>query len=155
MRKIIAALMVLVVGGTYVALAATDDPPMDPSVKFKLFKPAQEVEQMMHGQEKLYGDLKDGIIDKAWDEVQVSAWLLAELANVNHFQSTDPKYQKFADEMSAECIKVAKIAKKRDVRTTRVAVSRLGKRCKACHEVFRKDEDEEHEEHEHEHESGR
>ena len=124
-----------------VGMAALAGPPKkDPKVQFKPFKPIQTVERLMESQGELYNGIKDHIIDKSWDEAETSAWLLAELANVNHFQSTETQYQKFADDMASDCVALAKILKRRDVREARSSVKRVQQRCKACHDVYKKDD---------------
>lgn len=132
--------MAVAVGAIAVAAILTEaDPPMDPNVKFKAFKPVQSLERQMESQGQLFGDLKDSIIDKAWDEAETMAWLLAELGNVNHFQSTDSQYQEFADLMSADCVALAKNLKKHNMTEAKKALTTVSNRCKACHKVFKKD----------------
>ncbi len=127
-----------VAGGSlsFAGILTLADPPKDPKVKFKAFKPVQDVEHLMAGQGKLYGDIKDAIIDESWADAETMAWLLAELANVNHFQSTDPRYQKIADSMSTGCVALAKAVRKRDKKMSKDALTTVGNRCKACHDTF-------------------
>ena len=40
------------------------------------------------------GRIKDEIQDKSWQEAQVSAWILAEMANVNQYQKPDAEFQR-------------------------------------------------------------
>lgn len=137
MQKARVRLVVAVGSITFGGILTMADPPRDPKITFKAFKPVQDIEHQMAGQGKLYGDLKDAIIDESWGDAETMAWLLAELANVNHFQSTDSRYQKFADSMSTDCVALAKVVKKRDKKEARDALTSLGNRCKACHDVFK------------------
>lgn len=102
------------------------------------FKPIMTVEQLMEGQDKLYAEIKDGITDKAWAEAETSAWMLAELANVNHYQSDKLDYRKHADAMAAECQALAKVLRKRDAAAAQAQAAKISENCKACHEQFKK-----------------
>ena len=104
----------------------------------KAFKPVQSMEEMMEGQKKLYGEIKMAIGEKAWDEGETCAWILAEVANVNHYQRNDPSYQKFADQMSGQCAELAKLLQKRSEAEAKEKVGEIGKTCNACHDQFRK-----------------
>jgi hypothetical protein len=106
---------------------------------FKPFKPIEPLPEMMAGQRKLYTEIKDGILDKTWEEAATSAWILAEIANANQYQRNDQDYRKFAGRLSKEAVTLAKQLKKPDERGAKETVARIGRTCKACHEQFKKD----------------
>lgn len=102
------------------------------------FKPAQQLEQMMEGQKKLFGEIKAGILDEAWDDAIVKAWILAEVANANRFQNDHPDYRKHAGRMSEQCADLAATLKKRESKAAMEKFSAVGKTCGACHDQFGK-----------------
>jgi hypothetical protein len=104
----------------------------------RAFKPVQPLEKMMEGQKKLYGEIKEGILDESFGPAAESAWILAEMANVNHYQKEDSAYQSFADRMSADCVSLAKALEKKDASAAKDLVTRIGKTCGACHDQFQK-----------------
>lgn len=135
----------ILVGATLLAgLAAYGAPPKKPKSddshesKKNSFKPVMSVEKLMEGQGRLFKDVKDQVLDNSWKDAETSAWLLAELANVNHYQSPDPKYRRYADRMSDECVKLARSLGRRDEAAARASVTALGERCQDCHSDFRK-----------------
>lgn len=107
--------------------------------KIKPVKPIEPLPEMMAGQRKLYTEIKDGILDKTWEEAATSAWILAEIANANQYQNDDKDYRKFAGRLSKEAATLAKQLKKQDERGAKETVARIGRTCKACHEQFKKD----------------
>ncbi|HKQ50647.1 MAG TPA: cytochrome c [Phycisphaerae bacterium] len=112
----------------------------DPPAATVAFKPVQPLEKLMEGQKKLHAEIKDAILDKAWEEAQVSAWLLAEIANVNHYQKPDPEFRALATKMSGECVELANLLAKRDQKGAMEQYTRIGKTCGACHEKYEKKE---------------
>ncbi len=102
------------------------------------FKPVQSVHDMMEGQKKLYEEIKDGVLDKQWDDAARSAWILAEIANVNRFQNEAAEYKGFARQMSEDCSKLAQALKKREADVAKELVQKVGQTCSACHNKFRK-----------------
>ncbi len=109
-----------------------------PKKKAGAFKPAQELEQMMEGQKHLFGGIKAGILDEAWDDAVIKAWILAEMANANQFQNSHADYKKLASQMSEQCIDLAKTLKKHDAKESMAKFSAIGKTCGACHDQFGK-----------------
>jgi hypothetical protein len=105
------------------ALAAWGNDPPAATVAFKAVQP---LEKLMEGQKKLHAEIKDAILDKAWEEAQTSAWLLAEIANVNHYQKPDPEFRALATKMSGECIELANLLAKRDQKAAMDQYTRIG-----------------------------
>lgn len=110
----------------------------DPPAANVAFKPVQPLEKLMEGQKKLHSEIKDAILDKAWDEAQTSAWLLAEIANVNHYQKPDPEFRALATRMSGECVELANLLAKRDQKAAMDQYMRIGQTCGSCHEIYQK-----------------
>lgn len=106
--------------------------------KSNVFKPAQELEQMMAGQKYLFGGIKAGILDETWDEAVIKAWILAEMANANQFQNAHADYKKLAGQMSEQCADLAKTLKKHDAKESMEKFSAIGKTCGSCHDQFGK-----------------
>ncbi len=102
------------------------------------FKPAQPLEQMMEGQNKLFKEIRAGILDKTWKESSLSAWILAEMANANQYQNDNPDYRRMAAKMSEQCVELAKLLKNKDEQGAMSQVSAIGQTCQACHDKFKK-----------------
>ncbi len=128
--------VVIVVVFSAAALLAWGQSP--PAASSHSFKPVQPLKRLMEGQEQLMGRIKDAIQDKTWDEAQTSAWILAEMANVNQYQKPDPEFQALALKMSGQCVELAKVLKKRDQKAAIDQSQSIGQTCKNCHETFRK-----------------
>ena len=103
------------------------------------FEPVQPIHDMMEGQKKLYTEIKEGILDEQWDEAVKSAWILAEIANVNRYQHKSSEYKGLAKRMSKQCADLAKLLKKHDASSARQALGKVGQTCGACHDKFRED----------------
>ncbi|MFQ5429999.1 MAG: hypothetical protein ACE5E1_06780 [Phycisphaerae bacterium] len=145
--------LLLIVGGLCgtVALLANAQPKPTVTATARprpAFKPVIDLEDMMEGQKKLFTDIKEGLLDKQWEEAEAAAWILAEIANVNQYQHQEKDYKRFAHRMSGQCVELAKRLKKRESGKAVEALENVRQTCTACHDQFRKDE----EEHEHHHE---
>lgn len=101
------------------------------------FKPVQSIHDMMEGQKKLWTEIREGILDKQWDEASKSAWILAEIANVNQYQHESKEYKGYARKMSSNCAKLAKLLKKREEKSAKMMVTQIGETCSACHDQFK------------------
>jgi DNA repair ATPase RecN len=127
-------------GGMVICGAATvmsvAQPGMDGAAAVRPFKPVQELEQQMEGQERLFKDLQASIAGKKWKEGRHYAWILAELANVNHYQNGDSDYTRRADAMKAECVELARAMTKKDEAAAKALFSRVNQTCNGCHEQF-------------------
>src|SRR5262245_7268415 len=94
------------------AQSGADSKPLLPTAT--AFKPVMSVHDMMEGQNKLFGEITDGITDKKFRDAAKGAWLLAEIANVNQYQHDDEAYRNFARKMSADTVTLALALKKGD-----------------------------------------
>jgi hypothetical protein len=110
----------------------TETPPLP------AFKPVLSVHDMMEGQNKLFGEITDGITDKKYRDAAKAAWLLAEIANVNQYQHDDDAYRTFAKKMSEDCVKLARALKKGDEKAAVEARRMVSQTCQACHDQFKK-----------------
>ncbi len=122
-----------------VGYLSAEDPKAGPALPpAKAFKPVQDVERVMESQDAMVRDIKDAIQDKEWEQGETSAWILAELANVNHYHNPAPKYQELADKMSTQCVDLAKLLKKRKADEAKAQMTALNQTCTACHDQFAK-----------------
>lgn len=136
-QQLAAILVVLgLLGG--VGYLSADDPKAAQAPAAKPFKPVQDVERVMESQEAMVREIKDAIEDKEWKEGETAAWILAELANVNHYHNKDPKYQGLADKMSEQSVELAKLMRKRKVDEAKAQMTALNQTCTACHDQFKK-----------------
>lgn len=120
------------------AQPAGDAPKQGEPVPSMAFKPVISVEVMMENQGRFFKEVKDGILDKSWKPAAKSAWLLAELGNVNQYQNDNPDYKKFAKSMSDESKKLAEALEKNDEAASKEALKAVGQTCSACHDQFKK-----------------
>lgn len=104
----------------------------------KAFKPVQGVDRVMQSQDAMVREIKDAIVDKEWESGETSAWILAELSNVNHYHNNDPKYHALADKMAAECVELAKLMNKRKGDEAKAKMTAINQTCTACHDQFAK-----------------
>jgi len=123
-----------------VGYLSADDPkaPAPALPPAKAFKPVQDVERVMESQDAMVREVKDAIVDKEWESGETAAWILAELANVNHYHHNDPKYKELADKMSTQCVDLAKLLKKRKGDEAKAQMTALNQTCTACHDQFAK-----------------
>jgi hypothetical protein len=98
----------------------------------------QPLENMMEGQNKLFKEIKDALLDKSWDDASKLAWILAEIANVNQYQKDDPRYRQHAQRMSGQCVMLARALARKDEAAAKDLVSKVGATCGACHDQFKK-----------------
>lgn len=133
------ALSIAGIGLASIGLLAVAEPKDDAKQPVApAFKPVTSVHDMMEGQDKLFREIKDALLDKKWSDAAKSAWVLAEIGNVNQYQNDDPQYKTFAREMSDACVTLAQALKKRDEAASKDAVKAVGARCGACHDQFKK-----------------
>jgi hypothetical protein len=109
-----------------------------PAAAASTFKPVLKIDVMMNGQKKLFGEIKAAIVDEKMKEGESFAWLLAEIANVNHYQNDSSAYREFADQMSRQCVQLAELMGKGDAKLAKEQFSQIGRTCGACHDQFAK-----------------
>ncbi len=114
-----------------------ETPPVPNPAPAGKFVPVTDVHHMMEGQGKLWGEIKDGILDSNWKAAENSAWLLAEVANVNQYQHEAADYKAWAKQMSDQCVELAGTLKKKDAAKSRDLVSKIGNTCSECHNKYK------------------
>ncbi len=148
MKPIINLIVLLsLVGLTVLAteLIAGDEPPKTPPlpapkpkpVPVTSFVPVTSVHHLMEGQGKLFGEIKDGILDSKWKSAERSAWLLAEISNVNQYQHDAADYKNWAKMMASQCVELANALKKNDAAKSRDLISKVGNTCGECHNKYK------------------
>lgn len=104
----------------------------------RAYKPVQPIHEMMEGQKKLFGEIKDGLLDKQWNKASQSAWILAEVANANSYQHDAADYQAWAAKMAQDCVTLAQNLKKKDEAGAKELITKVGQTCQACHDKYQK-----------------
>ena len=141
--------LVAVIGAVGLTVLATEliagqEPPKTPPppapipkpVPVTTFKPITSVHHLMEGQGKLFGEIKDGILDSKWKAAEKSAWLLAEISNVNQFQNDAADYKAWAKKLAGDAVELANALKKNDAAKSREWVSKIGNTCSECHNKY-------------------
>lgn len=101
------------------------------------FRPISPRATLMEWHSQVFDELNAGIARKNVD-VADSAWLLAELANVNYFHSEKIDYRAWAGEMRDAAAELANtIRKNRDFNRAREIVKRIKDTCKQCHDMYK------------------
>lgn len=132
---IVAAVAIAAAG---LIVTAQAEPKTATSEPAPAYKPAQPIEKMMRGQDKLFKEVRAGILDQKWKDASLSAWILAEIANANQYQNDDPEYRKYAARMSEQAVELAGMLSKQDEKGAMSQVSAIGQTCQACHDKFKK-----------------
>jgi len=108
------------------------------------FKPVASVESIMNGQGIHFDELKD-LLDNAnargrSGKLITHAELLAELANVNYYNSEKEDYHGWAMELRGQSLDLAKEAQKgktADETRMKELYTQIEATCKKCHDVYR------------------
>lgn len=136
---VLAVALVAIVGSRLVAEPKDEKPKADNADK-QSYKPVLNVEQTMEGQGSLMKSIKAGILDGNWNDATKSALILAELSNTNQFHNDAADYQKWAKDLSKNCLELAKALHKRDENESKRLMSEANDTCQACHKVYKKKE---------------
>jgi len=129
---------VLVLSATVSYTAAQDKEKPSKPAKKRPFKPISTVEQIMEGQQMIFGQVRDGIRDQKWPQAVTAAHVLAELANVNVHHAKDDTYARYAGEMAKKSAALATTLMKHDSEQAQAALSAVSNTCKTCHDAYRK-----------------
>lgn len=101
------------------------------------FKPAGPRASLMGWHDRAYDELLDGISRKDVESAE-SAWLLAELANVNSFHSEKSDYKAWAEHLRDSASEIADtIRKRRDFDRAKTLSNKLRDTCKRCHDAYK------------------
>lgn len=108
------------------------------------FKPVAPVESLMHGQMVFFKEINEQIRKPASSErnheIGESAEILAELANVNRFNSTKEDYRGWATSLRDAAMDLAKETEKGDAAdqaNMMKLLQSMKSTCGACHDVYR------------------
>lgn len=104
------------------------------------YKPVSPVEPLMEAQEDQFNAIKKQLVaagKEDWKLVQRHAFVLAELCNVNHYQSEKDDYRKWAFEARDLCVELAKAAKAKDAPKAKDLFKQIHTRCGQCHDVYK------------------
>lgn len=115
------------------AVGQENSQPADPAS----FRPISPRATLMEWHSQAFDELNAGI-DRKNVAAADSAWLLAELANVNYFHSEKSNYRAWAGEMRDAAAELADtIRKKRDFNRARELSKRIKDTCKRCHDAYK------------------
>ena len=108
------------------------------------FKPVASVESLMHGQLVFFKGINKQIRKPAShernEEIEESAQILAELANVNRFNNEKEDYRTWATSVRDTALDLAEEAEKSDSADQSKMlelVKTMKSTCTACHDVYR------------------
>ena len=106
------------------------------------YKPVASVHGLMNGQALLFKSIHKATTDKATpqrrERIEVYAEALAELANVNTYNSQKKDYQAWAGQLRDTALDLAKEAEKSDADDARMTklVASMKNTCGACHDAY-------------------
>lgn len=107
------------------------------------FKPVASVDALMHGQKVFFKDINKHM-GKANDpdalhEIEEGAQVLAELANVNRFNSDKPDYRNWATQLRDRALELAEEADKKEMASRarmQGLLQAMRDTCQACHDAY-------------------
>ncbi len=113
--------------------AATEPPPA--------YKPVSPVHPLMEFQDHYFDEIKKMVnasdAKKDFKVVESSAYVLAELCNINSYQQDKEDYKKWAQEARELSLNLAKAAKDKDTDKAKGLYREIHVRCTACHDQYK------------------
>lgn len=106
------------------------------------FKPVASIHGLMNGQQLLFNNIRKAVTNKDWNQrrerIEVYAEALAELANVNTYNSKKKDYQGWAGQLRDAALELAQEAEKSDADDVRMnkLLDTVKNTCGACHDVY-------------------
>jgi hypothetical protein len=103
------------------------------------YRPVAPVEPLMQAQKEQYNALRSQLQTAGKEDfrvIQQRAYILAELCNVNHYQSDKADYRKWAFEARDLSLALAQAAKSRDAAQARNLLKQINNRCALCHDAY-------------------
>ncbi len=107
------------------------------------YKPVAPVEALMHAQEYHFKEIRNGLKEAAkegkdpnFKQVQYHANVLAELCNVNHFQTDKEDYQRWAFEARDLSLELAAAAKEKKGDGFEDSIKKIYTVCTECHDKY-------------------
>ena len=113
-----------------------------PAAASRAYKPVASMHGLMNGQAMLFKNIHEALTHKATPQrrgrIGVNAEVLAELANVNTYNSEKEDYQAWAAQLRDTALELAKEAEKSDADDARMnkLLNTLKNTCSACHDVY-------------------
>ena len=137
------ALSVCLMGGCIWSLAmASNTNTAQLAASDKTFKPVASVHVLMHGKGLYFKQIRTGLKEptgkKRNESLYEAGEMLAELANVNQFNSAKDDYRAWAKQLSTVAMEFASEAKKSDADDAKLnaLVQKMGGACGACHDAY-------------------
>ena len=137
------ALSVCLMGGCIWSLAmASNTNTAQLAASDKTFKPVASVHVLMHGKGLYFKQIRTGLKEAAGkkrnESLHEAGEMLAELANVNQFNSAKDDYRAWAKQLSTVAMEFATEAKKSDADDAKLnaLVKKMGGACGACHDAY-------------------
>lgn len=107
------------------------------------YKPVSSVHGLMNGQNIMFARIQDAINNpatkKRGEQIETSAEVLAELANVNTYNAQKDDYRKWAGELRDTALELSKEGKKKDKlddAKMKQLVDKMKATCEACHKAY-------------------
>lgn len=104
------------------------------------FKPVSPVEPLMEAQEEQFNAIKKQLSAAGKEDfkaIERYAYVLAELCNVNHYQSEKDDYRKWAFEARDLSVALAKAAKAKEVDKAKDTFKQIYTKCGECHDKYK------------------
>jgi len=104
------------------------------------YKPVAPVAPLMEAQEEAFNAIKKQLTATGKEDFKVlqrTAYLLAELCNVNHYQSEKADYKKWAFEARDLAVELAKASKAKEVDKAKDLFKKIHTKCGECHDVYK------------------
>lgn len=139
-RKV--ALTVCMIVGCVWCMALESGAANTQSIGAGKFKPVASVGALMHGQLQFFKKISQELTKPANEErnheIEEYAQILAELANVNRYNSDKQDYVDWATELRDLSLSIAKEAHKKDVDDNKISSlhQQIKGKCGACHDAY-------------------
>jgi len=102
------------------------------------YQPVAPVHDLMEAQEDHFNAVRKNLREKNpnFRHMAAHAYVVAELSNVNQFQSDKPDYRAWAIEARDGCVQLAEAAKAKDLKKCKMLFRKVGTTCVACHDEY-------------------
>lgn len=104
------------------------------------YKPVAPVDPLMEAQEQSFAAIRKQLGATGKEDFKVierHAYILAEMCNVNHYQSEKADYKKWAFEARDLAVSLAKAAKAKEVDKAKDLAKQIHTKCGECHDVYK------------------
>ncbi len=102
------------------------------------YKPVAPVHPLMEGQDYHWSQIGKLLKEESpnFKHLEMHAYVLAELSNVNSWQKDKPDYRKWAVEARDLCLELAKAAKAKDTAKGEELRRQIHAKCGECHDKY-------------------